>query len=58
MLIADPNLSVGNILLCNLTTRASGIMPTKRSLKVAELNQRHWRIGLAAPMPSLTDQVR
>ncbi len=47
MHIPETNLPCIDVLLLNLTTRVSGETPAKRSLEVAELDQRDRRIHIA-----------
>jgi hypothetical protein len=58
MPVSDSDQTGVDIFCDDLATRASGMTPAVRSLKVAELDQRDRRLGIAFEVPRLGDQGR
>ena len=58
MNVGKTNLAILNISFFDLTPRASGESPAERSLKIAELDQRHRSVWVTSKMTGLGYQVR
>ena len=58
MNVGKTNLAILNVSFFDLTPRASGKSPAERSLKIAELDQRHGSFRITSKMTCLGYQVR
>jgi hypothetical protein len=58
VLVTEAHKTALDILSVDLAPRASGKLPTVRSLKIAELDQGDWRIGIAFKMAGLAHHKR